>query len=74
LNLVWDAFWRLHKTRDSGLNGPAGIKLTEMEAYLRIFKGFKPEEFIDMIAVMDDKFLNWVNEREESKKKIRKAM
>ena len=80
LNPIWDAFWRLHKTRDSGLNGPSAIKLTEMEAYLHIFKGFKPEEFIDTIGVMDDKFLNWLNEREEkreseeSKNKIRKAM
>lgn len=55
---VWEAFWRLNHTRqykDSGY--PMGIQLTEIKAYCDIFGIDEPEEFIDLLQILDREFI-----------------
>lgn len=65
---VWDAFWRLSRSRQQGYGSPGGIAPTEVAALLRLSRVDDPEEaelWDFLIAEMDSEYLSHYAEKRE---------
>jgi len=60
---VWEAFWVLHRTRDTGF-GPGFIKLSEMAVYLSLFPHCQPAFFVQAIQYLDRIYLEDYNKKQ----------
>ena len=55
--MLWKWFMALHKTRQSGMNGPKPIRYKEIEAYSRLMgEGIEPRH-VKILIAMDQTYL-----------------
>lgn len=68
---IWNGFQMLSETRDYGMGGPLRVKLTEIEAYLRLRRIDDPDDievFLLSIFNLDGIWVNDYYERTEDQK------
>lgn len=62
---VWDAFWRLHRRRQIGMDiCPLGV--CDIMEYAKVFKVPRPRDFFEYISAMDNEFLSWYGDTKSS--------
>lgn len=69
LEHVWQVFWQLNATRGAGMNGPAPICYSEIEAYMRLTDTKLYPFEVNIIKDMDKTYLSSVNEKTKKDKK-----
>ena len=71
---IWQVFWELRSTAQSGFGGPCHIAFTEIDAWERV-RGIRLEPFVlDLILQMDSVYLKtyYAKDNERLKQKPRR--
>lgn len=72
MQLYWNAFWRLHKSRGSGFSGPSPISIESIQSYCEI-QGIQSTEkvcrIIDYIQAMDNKVMEIAEKKNANESK-----
>lgn len=68
LEHIWQWFWQLHSTRQSGMNGPLPLSYQEIKAWLELTGQAIYSSEIQIIRQLDNVYLNFSHKKAREKR------
>lgn len=53
MSYIWSAFWRLHRVRQSGMNGPEAITYTQIKDFMEVTGNILRERDVEALLEID---------------------